>query len=504
MGRGMQIFWLKRNLRLQDSEPFFQCMKSVRRFGPVLPLYLHEPSLIAQPDFARQHQMFIQETLDELELEFGALGGHMLQLVDDAVDAFQRIHEVSPITRIWTHRETTQNSQFERDKAVVAWCQANGVQLMEVEQNGLARGRQQERAFPDYFQESVSLDLKDPTGADLADRFAELPFPSDPQSKIPPARGEDKPYRQKGGRSAAVANMRRFFCVHKLRRYPYQLSSPNTAWDGCSRMSVYLAYGIVSDREVFQAVDRVVTEAYHQMDALQFEKFQRDARFFLDRMMWRRQYMQTFERRPELEFEPMLSQFDGVREAEFNEAYFEAWKEGRTGVPYIDAAMRCLRLTGYLNMRLRATVVSFATMNLWIPTRKVAAYLAEEFLDYEPAIHHVINQLIAGETHFEGLMVYDPVKQGLDHDRDGAFMRRWLPELKDIDADDLHDLSMLRQALDCKTGFSGSEIYPLPIVDCRASGRLAKRKVSDIRKGRVEGNASDVSGVSNQAQMSLI
>ena len=281
----MQIFWLKRNLRLQDSEPFFEGMRSFRKNGKVLPLYCHEPELIQQPDVSRQHQLFIQETLEELDRDIQSIGGKLLQAVGETV---------------------------------AAWCAANGVELLELAQNGIARGSQTPELFPPYFARSVSFKLRDPMGTDLSKRFAPLPFPSCESNAIPTAAGTDKPLRQKGGRSQAIKNLNRFFTVPYLKQYPFQISSPNTAWQGCSRISTYLAYGIVSDREIFQAVDRVVTDAHSRMNADQFGKFQENARFYLDRLSWRRQYMQTFETRPELEFECMLAQFNGVREADYS------------------------------------------------------------------------------------------------------------------------------------------------------------------------------------------
>jgi len=238
----------------------------------------------------------------------------------------------------------------------------------------------------------------------------------------------------------------------------------------------------------------VVTDAHSRMDVDQLGKFQENARFYLDRLSWRRQYMQTFEARPELEFECMLEQFNGVREADFSlahssehslnhsEQHFTAWKQGLTGFPYIDAAMRFLNQTGWINMRLRATLVSFATMNLWIPTTKVAEYLATEFLDYEPGIHHVIHQLIAGTTEFSELMVYDPVKQGRDQDFDGHFIRKWVPELADVPGPELHDLARTAFSLSKHAENLGYTPYPEAIVDHRATAKKAKDRVSDLRR----------------------
>jgi deoxyribodipyrimidine photo-lyase len=494
----VQIFWLKRNLRLQDSEPFFESMRAFRKMGQVLPLYCHEPTLIQQPDVSRQHQLFIQETLDELDRDIQSIGGKLLQVVGEAADVLGRIHRVQPLTKIWTHRETTQNSHFQRDKVVADWCAANGVELLELEQNGIARGSQKPELFPPYFARCVSSNLRDPMGTDLSERFAPLPFPSCDLKAVPAAAGTDKPLRQKGGRSEATKNLNRFFTVPHLKRYPFQISSPNTAWQGCSRISTYLAYGIISDREIFQAVDRAVTHAHSQMNSDQFGKFQENARFYLDRLSWRRQYMQTFETSPELEFQCMLPQFNGVREADFSlshslshsssqasgqsEKHFIAWKQGLTGFPYIDAAMRFLNQTGWINMRLRATVVSFATMNLWIPTTRVAEYLATEFLDYEPGIHHVIHQLIAGTTEFSELMVYDPVKQGKDHDLDGHFIRKWVPELADVPGPELHDLTRTACSLSKRAEILGYTPYPEAIVDHRATAKKAKDRVSELRR----------------------
>lgn len=479
----MQILWFKqRNLRLQDSEPLFFAMKEFRRSGPVLPVFIHEPSIIRQPDMARQHQVFTRETLDELAADIRSIGGELAEYVGEALDVLASLHRKQRITKIWTHRETSQNVCFDRDRKVRAWARDQGIDLVEVEQDGIARGSQPKESFPDYFARAVQAELRDPMGKDLAERFAQLPVPSCNRDDIPAASGEDKPLRPKGGRRAAVELMNRFFTIPALQAYPKVLSSPNTAWDGCSRMSTYLAAGIVSDREIFQRVDSVVTQARHQMNDRDFEAFQGKARFYLDRMAWRRDYIQTFEYRPELEHTPMLDAFKGVRE-EVNEEFLERWKTGTTGFVYVDAAMRCLHATGWLNMRLRGTVVSFATMNLWQPNWPVAGYLARELADYHPAVHHVIHQLAAGMTSFSGLMVYDVVKQGVEHDRNGDFIRRWLPELADLPGSAVHEASMTAGHLSDIARAQGYEPYPAPIVDHKATGKLAKENIHAIRQG---------------------
>lgn len=357
----MQIFWLKRNLRLQDSVPFFLSMKASRLHGKVLPLYVHEPSLIAQPDVSRQHQAFISETLVELSGEVEALGGQLLQAIGETVSVLERIHRCSPITQIWTHRETTQNAQYQRDNAVRAWCRENAVELMEVEQNGVVRGKQSPDPFAEYFSRSIGNSLKDPTGADLSQRFAPLPFASCTINDVPLAAGADKPGRQRGGRQAGQNILSNFFNVRNLSRYPSRISSPNTAWASCSRLSTYLAYGIVSDREVFQAVDRVVSIGHGTLTAPEFARLQDRARFFLDRLNWRRQYLQVFESQPQVETRCMLPQFDGVREAEFDDRLF------RPGQP---AAPAYLILTPPCDVCAIAAGSICGSERRWCPSRR--------------------------------------------------------------------------------------------------------------------------------------
>ena len=98
--------------------------------------------------------------------------------------------------------------------------------------------------------------------------------------------------------------------------------------------------------------------------------------------------MQKLEDEPEIEFRNFNRAYDGLREDEFNDEYFEAWCHGRTGYPMVDACMRALHQTGWINFRMRAMLVSFASYHLWLHWRQPALYLARLFLDYEPGIHY--------------------------------------------------------------------------------------------------------------------
>ena len=91
--------------------------------------------------------------------------------------------------------------------------------------------------------------------------------------------------------------------------------------------------------------------------------------------------------------------------------------------------MRALIETGWVNFRMRAMLVSFASYHLWLHWKEPALHLARMFTDYEPGIHYAQVQMQSGTTGMNTVRCYSPVKQGMDHDRDGEFARRWLPEL---------------------------------------------------------------------------
>jgi deoxyribodipyrimidine photo-lyase len=162
--------------------------------------------------------------------------------------------------------------------------------------------------------------------------------------------------------------------------------------------------------------------------------------------------------------------YEGLRQ-NFNLAYLNAWKKGETGYPMVDACMRCLISTGWLNFRMRAMLVSFACNNLWIDWKIVAENLGPLFVDYEPGIHYPQVQMQAGITGINTVRIYNPIKQGLDHDPNGLFIKRWVPELKST-----HEAIIHTPWLD------QNNKYIIPIVDEAISRKAAADKIYAVRR----------------------
>lgn len=479
-----QVVWFKsHDLRVSDHEPFFNALKAYRTKGRVTFLFIHEPQLIALAHSARHHQLFLFECLDSLRLELKKLGLELLELCGNAQEIFAKLNLQTQISCVYAHRETSDLWGFERDQKIRSWFKASGIEFVESVSNGVARGSEPRKPFVQYCDESIRTELKTPNGQNLSARQHPLAFDSVVHEAIPASRGEDKAGRQIGGRAQALNLKNKFFNVRAMQRYPYALSGPNTAPDGCSRLSPYLAYGVVSDREVMHWVNEAVTKAHATLSSVEFEKFQSTARFYLDRLSWRQGYFQAAESNPLVQIEPILPAFKGVKEAEFIEELLVAWQEGRTGYPFIDAAMRWLNATGYCNMRLRATLMSFGAHLLWLPTDKLALHLGRQFTDFCPAIHFVITQLIAGSTHFSQVMVYNPVGQSQEFDPKGTFIHRWCPELRNVPLEYLHTPWQMPVSVQESVGVRIGQHYPAPVVDYERAMSAAKNRTQALREG---------------------
>ena len=201
----------------------------------------------------------------------------------------------------------------------------------------------------------------------------------------------------------------------------------------------------------------------------------------ISRLHWHCHFIQKFEVDCTYETDFINKGFNSLKR-NTNLKYIKAWEEGKTGIPIIDACMRCLNETGYLNFRMRSMIVSFLTHHLWQPWQLSSYFLARNFLDFEPGIHYSQLQMQAAETGVNTIRIYNPTKNAIEKDKEASFIKKWLPQLKEVPIPLIYEpwkMSEIEQSLfNCKIG----KDYPKPIVDISQTRKFALEKLWSIRK----------------------
>ena len=247
----------------------------------------------------------------------------------------------------------------------------------------------------------------------------------------------------------------------------------------------------------------VVQSTRQKIDALGPGKNRQQAGLaaFQSRLYWHCHFIQKLESQPDMEFQNLHRGYDGLREAEWDQAKFDALVAGRTGWPMVDACVAMLNHTGWLNFRMRAMLVSVAAYPLWLHWREVGHWLARLFLDYEPGIHWSQLQMQSGTTGINATRVYNPIKQAQDHDPQGKFVRQWLPYMRKVPDTWLFEPWNMPDDLKAKLGIAADEI-PTPLVDLEQATREGKAKLYAVRT-RPEVRAGKTAIVEKHASRSV-
>jgi deoxyribodipyrimidine photo-lyase len=470
------VVWFKRDLRVFDHAALVEAAKHRH----VLPLYVYEPELVRAPDCAPQHIHFLNECLADLDQALSARGSPIVIQFGEITHVLKRVFETFGPFSLYSHEETGNGISYARDLRVAAWCQAQGVEWREFPTNGVVRrlvSRDDWSAMWMQRMQQPVLPAPDFLGAPKGELL-----PAGPMTpSMMGMRGVDKPARQKGGRKQASIQVRDFF-NRRLPDYRYAMSSPLSAEEACSRLSPHLAYGSVSIRELMQKVWKTRRELSALPEQLRPERQLASLKSFESRLHWHCHFIQKLESQPDIEFNNVHRGFDGLREPHFNQEYFERWCAGETGYPLIDACMKMLADTGWINFRMRALLVSFSSYQLWNHWREPALHLAREFLDYEPGIHYSQIQMQSGVTGINTLRIYNPVKQAQDQDPEGVFVKRWLPQLQRLPAEYLFEPWTLPGLLQNDLGLRIGHDYPPPIVDHLAAAKQARDSLWALRR----------------------
>jgi deoxyribodipyrimidine photo-lyase len=472
-----EIVWFKRDLRVEDHAPL--ALAAAR--GPVFPLYVLEPDLAVQPDASAQHAAFARECLSELDGALRARGVRLRVVTGTMPGVLDALLANLGRVRLWSHEETGNGASFARDRRVRAWCRIVGVEWTELPGNGVVRGLRDRDGWSAEWDRRMSNPVVAAPGRitpALGCDPHEAPLQCSTLEVL--SAGTDKGERQRGGRLCGVSLLESFL-AGRGTHYRTAMSSPLSAEDECSRLSPHLAFGTISVRETAQALwtRRSMLQALDP--SLRPGLLLASLRSFESRLHWHCHFIQKLESEPRIEYENLHRGYDGLREPGTSPGRLEAWRRGETGYPFVDACMRKLAATGWINFRMRAMLVSFASYQLWLHWREPALHLAREFLDYEPGIHYPQVQMQSGTTGINTVRIYNPVKQARDQDPRGDFVRRWIPELASVPADWLFEPWTMPPAVQMQFGVRIGVDYPGPVVDLETSTRAARDRMHAVR-----------------------
>ncbi len=408
------LMWFRQDLRIHDHA----ALTLAAGLGAVVPVYIFDPEQWVRSDTSARQFQFIAESVEDLRADLASLGAALLIRTGPVAQVLARLCARHAITTIVT--------QGSAPRALTDWAAASGIAWLETE------------------QPLQGEPLPPPALRCVADLIS-TPLPVPQLLRLGP---DACAHRQRGGRGQAL-DLLNTFLTTRGESYHRAQAQPHSAERASSRLSPHLAQGTVSLRELDQAITARLAERPSGRWTSALGGFGRKlaARAVLPPCP-----------------APDLAAIAAT-------SALNAWLLGQTGLPFLDALMRYLAATGWLNEPLRALVLSLGVHHLGLDPMQASAGLARRLTDYDPALFWPQALRIAGLT-AEAPRLFHPIKQALDLDPDGQFTRHWLPELAAVPD----------SCLQSPWKWAGAarllgRRYPEPMIDIATAHRAAQEAI---------------------------
>ena len=481
----IDVVWFKRDLRCRDHAPLLSASLSGR---PVLCLFMIETQRLKLKDTSPMHINWELDCAVALSKDVKKIGLDIHFHIGDAREILEGIHCKYGIHRILSHEETGNSWPYERDKMISKWCNSKDIVWDEYPNNGVIRRLKNRDLWKKQRDSRMRIPINEPplfSNGIIFDgnilEMNDLGFKNCVRKDWPEA-----------GEKAAMKRLNEFLDKDS-KRYSQSISSPILSIKHGSRLSPYFTTGVLSMRRVVQKTNEKINFIKKNKENIENHSIWiRSLNSFRRRLAWRCHFIQKLEMEPNLDLVAQNPLIEKNMDRKLDLHRFDKWANGNTGWPFFDACMRQLKSTGWINFRMRAMMMSCASYNLWLPWRETGEYLAKLFLDYEPGIHWSQVGMQSGTTGINTIRAYSMTKQGKDHDPNGEYIRKWVPELSMVPTDYIHEpwkmSEKIQESIICHIG----KDYPEPILNEIESRKEGIKKSYSARKG------DDVRDISRQ------
>jgi deoxyribodipyrimidine photo-lyase len=474
------VVWHRSDLRVPDNEPVTAAADTAGPDDRVCPVFVVDPRYYGDRGLACDARLqFMHECLASLTDQYRERGSDLALLHGDPRERLPALLGGLDDPRVFVTRDVTARRGKERDDHLL---DGDGLPcpVETFDPGGTVQ--------PSGSTAGTVADADDPDGPPSRENWADQceqylagePHPAPGTLPGEPLASDvtidevgtrhdmdpDKPadQRPRGGRDAALERLETF--VRRLPDYPRNVAPPAAAEQNASRLSAYFKFGVLSTREAYRRVQRCPEGRGRSM--------------FTSRLFWNHHYRQKLADWSGWMDRAVNPVFRGLYRSEHDPELEQAWREGRTGFPMVDAAMRALVETGFTNFRMRAMCASVFCYILREPWRPGADFMYYHLLDADPGINHPQWQSQTGHVGAHPVRVYDPAKQAREYDPDGEYIRRYVPELADLPDEHLPrpekaPLPVLEEA-----GVELGEDYPYPVVDYEARAQQAREEFARL------------------------
>ncbi len=450
------IWWIRRDLRLSDNPALEAALANA---DLVIPLFVLDPSLLRSEFVGEKRLAFLFAALHALDRDLTERGSRLIVRQGNPFDELRAAVAHHSVESIWAEEDYSPYAR-RRDASVQQELPIRMVGSPAIQPPGsvLKSDGTPYKVFTPFSRAWKDLSLADPV--ELSDPPARVPLPEGLRGdEIPQPPRIDSPIPFPAGEEEAERRLTAFTRGNDAPIYSYALQRDRMGASGTSVLSPYLRFGMLSGR-------RAAVAAWKAIEDAPAAEARRGAEAWLNELIWRDFYLHILHHYPHARTRAFRGEYTAIPWNN-DENEFESWCAGRTGYPIVDAGMRQLAQTGWMHNRARMIVASFLVKDLLINWQWGERWFMQQLVDGDPASNNGGWQWVAGTGTDAApyFRIFNPVSQSRKHDPDGEYVRRWVPELRNVPKAFIHEPwrmpEEVQEEADCIIGRD----YPEPLID---------------------------------------